>query len=359
MQLQIKNFQAIKDADLIFNPGVNIIVGANSSGKTALLRAFRAAILNNIPTSKINKFLTHGEKEIGIKLTLDEDFTYEYLKSEKNGTIYKVIDNIDQQVETYEKCGNNDLFDYIQEPPFVLRDKALINTHMTSQGMPFPFNLNDVELFKIFEELYNISSSATIFKKLKSLETQANSEVTRTKEEIKTNKDNIELIVEIEDKFDLEKLDNIKARAEKVQAGMIGLEEDIKTARQNNKISKAIKVALEFKKDSEETNNALDKISTLINDSKELHKDIRIVNSNNKIEQINIYKKDFNTDVIEPYKALSSDLKLVKSLENDLKDAEEEIKDLKEEYDNLKEELAKVEVCPLCGQKIEGEHKNG
>ena len=40
------------------------------------------------------------------------------------------------------------------------------------------------------------------------------------------------------DRYDLEKLETLKERAEKVQAGMLGVDDDIKTAAKNNKISK-------------------------------------------------------------------------------------------------------------------------
>jgi len=45
-QLDIINFQSHKDSSLQFAPGVNVIVGATDSGKTAILRALRWLIWN-------------------------------------------------------------------------------------------------------------------------------------------------------------------------------------------------------------------------------------------------------------------------------------------------------------------------
>lgn len=39
--LHIQNFQSHKDTDLIFSPGVNVIVGTSDSGKSAIIRALR------------------------------------------------------------------------------------------------------------------------------------------------------------------------------------------------------------------------------------------------------------------------------------------------------------------------------
>ena len=44
--LVLKNFQSHKSSTLVFNPGVNVIVGSTDSGKTAILRALRLLIEN-------------------------------------------------------------------------------------------------------------------------------------------------------------------------------------------------------------------------------------------------------------------------------------------------------------------------
>jgi putative ATP-dependent endonuclease of OLD family len=43
-QLTIKNFRRITDATLLFQPGLNVIVGPNNIGKTAVVDALRALL---------------------------------------------------------------------------------------------------------------------------------------------------------------------------------------------------------------------------------------------------------------------------------------------------------------------------
>ena len=43
-QLTIKNFRRIIDATLLFQPGLNVIVGPNNIGKTAVVDALRALL---------------------------------------------------------------------------------------------------------------------------------------------------------------------------------------------------------------------------------------------------------------------------------------------------------------------------
>lgn len=43
-QLRIRNFRRIADATLNFRPGLNVIVGPNNIGKTAVVEALRALL---------------------------------------------------------------------------------------------------------------------------------------------------------------------------------------------------------------------------------------------------------------------------------------------------------------------------
>lgn len=54
LRVQIKNYQVIEKADLTFTPGLNIIVGRNSSGKTSLVRAIKGVVSNTISDAEVN-----------------------------------------------------------------------------------------------------------------------------------------------------------------------------------------------------------------------------------------------------------------------------------------------------------------
>lgn len=358
MKLTIENFQSLEGVNkLEFKPGVTIVVGASNSGKTVIFRALRGLILNYISSSKASEYVTHYKDYTKVDLQLDDKNTFSWIKDDKS-TTYKTIDENDN-LQTFEKAGNDDLESICDkagiEFPFVIRDKKLINTHTEKDGMPFPFDLNNVELFKVFEELYNVSSSGVIFKFMKSLETKTNSEIKSTKEDIEETKNKIDKIIDLEDKYDVEKLEELKLRAEKVQAGMIGLDEDIKTAARNNKTSKLIKEFLDAIPYLENADTKLQNAINLYKESKDLQNDIRIINKNNEIEQINVYKKEFDTALIESYNALSVDLKEAIKLNNSLKEIDSEIEELLEEKEHIEEQLAKVDICPLCGNKLRRE----
>ena len=347
-KLTIENFQSIKDKTSIeFIPGVNLIIGPSNSGKTAILRSLIGLILNY--KGKVRKYLTHFQDKIQVDLQLKEDEIYTWVKSEK-GTEY--IINKHGEEEIYKKSGNNNIFDFIPDFPFILRDKKLVNTHTEHDGLPFPFNMNDIELFKMFEDLYNVSSTATIFKFLKKLETQTNSEINTIERDIEINKHRIEAIIELEDHYNLEDLEQKKEIASKLLTNFKDLEEDLIKAKSNNSICKKIKNILEDRPDDE---HDLKIDLDIINEFFKLKEDYIIANNNNKFDNIKLYNKDFEISIIDSYNNLLSDIKILNNLENEVTYLDKEEIDLKSEYEQIKSQLDKIDICPLCGNNLKGE----
>jgi len=68
-QLNISNYQSHKDSELLFDPGVNIIVGESDSGKTAIIRALRWVIWNK-PTG--NSMRSYWGGETSVELFTDD-----------------------------------------------------------------------------------------------------------------------------------------------------------------------------------------------------------------------------------------------------------------------------------------------
>lgn len=97
MEVTLKNVGIIKDAELEFKKGLNLIIGASSSGKSTLLRAIRAMMDNSFSDSHI----THGEKKLVIQIK-DGENTASYIRDLSNATCksaYKINQNV------YTKVG--------------------------------------------------------------------------------------------------------------------------------------------------------------------------------------------------------------------------------------------------------------
>lgn len=67
-RLQIKNFQTHTRMDVVFDKGVNSIVGPSDSGKSAILRALLWVLFN---TPSGDTFRTHDTKKTAVQVTID------------------------------------------------------------------------------------------------------------------------------------------------------------------------------------------------------------------------------------------------------------------------------------------------
>lgn len=64
-RLYIKNFKSIKELDLDFTPGKNVIVGKNNSGKSNILRAINLVLGENSPTWSKSENITENDFHLG------------------------------------------------------------------------------------------------------------------------------------------------------------------------------------------------------------------------------------------------------------------------------------------------------
>ena len=101
MELELQNVGIIKEAHLEFIQGLNLIVGASSSGKSTLLRAIRSMVDNSFSDSNIS----YGEKKMFIKMIYN-GHTAIYVRDLDNTqrkSAYKIDDTV------YTKLGRSSL----------------------------------------------------------------------------------------------------------------------------------------------------------------------------------------------------------------------------------------------------------
>lgn len=99
-QVKIRNYQRIRKADLVFGPGLNVIVGPSNTGKTACLRSILTAVFNLHKDSHV----TMGEDQsaVGIRYNGHEVIWKRNIKSASKSS-YKIDGAI------YTKVGKGQL----------------------------------------------------------------------------------------------------------------------------------------------------------------------------------------------------------------------------------------------------------
>ncbi|KKN83897.1 hypothetical protein LCGC14_0295500 [marine sediment metagenome] len=92
--IHIQSFQSIKDATIEMGRLV-VLVGPGDAGKSAILRAFRAACLNDGNDEDIR----HGEKRTQVTLTFEDGTVIEWSKTKSKGGEYRAFG------QDYSKTG--------------------------------------------------------------------------------------------------------------------------------------------------------------------------------------------------------------------------------------------------------------
>jgi len=98
--IKIKNFQSHKNTKLDFDPGVNIIIGESSKGKSSIIRALNW-VISNKPTG--DRFRSHWGGDTSVSVDIDNQKTIIREKGKKN--IYCVDNKESKQTDVFEGFG--------------------------------------------------------------------------------------------------------------------------------------------------------------------------------------------------------------------------------------------------------------
>ena len=88
--IEIQNYQSHKETKLEFSPGVNVIVGATDSGKSAIIKALRWVITNR-PTGDSFRSSWGGDTEVKVETIGEYLYDVTRAKTDK-GNLYKLND---------------------------------------------------------------------------------------------------------------------------------------------------------------------------------------------------------------------------------------------------------------------------
>ena len=363
LKLGIRNFQIISKADLEFEKGINIIVGASGNGKSSILRAIRTLLLNS---SGSQKFIKHDTDSTLITVEYNNN-VIEWKRTQKNSE-YTI------NGEKYSKLGTSNLSKVLQDNGFVIDDKNDILNLEGAWQVLFPYDKSDAELFKLFENIFCVSDSGKIFQTFKVQEDKLNKELQESNDSLSKNKLKIEAIESIENKVDVNKLKEYKITLSNLNNGYSNLAKDISSVKSisayvnllsenlsiiNFNLSnldtykstledyEKIKVVIKYIRllKSSDTKVKIFSLNNLDNYSN-LYKDIKFIESANKYPVVESSNKVFNKSLIENYSSISKDIKTIKQLEKYplLPDSDKKIFDLDNLscYTDIKKKIEKV-----------------
>ena len=291
LKIDVKNFQIIKDASFCFPAGtVSLVVGASGNGKTSLLRAVRTLLLN---TSGSQKFIRHGTEEAEVKMSYGGHSVI--WKRTQSGAKY-TIDGSD-----YSKLGTKNILDYLPDNGFVIDQNNSILNLEGAWDVLFPFNKSDAELFKLFENIFCVSDSGTIFQAFKMEDNRLSKELEDCEKEIEKNSTKIKAIEDLQNKVDINKLKKYKEK-------YANLSNDYAEISKNLVVLNSIKKYLSVVKPGKVVIFNLDKMR----EYETLNKDIKVLESVNKYPVVDSSVIIFNLDKVITYEKLYKDIHIIK-----------------------------------------------
>ena len=334
MKVTVDNLQKITHGEFEFPVGLTIIVGRNGSGKTALFRGIDGLLTNKSGTAG---YIQHGKTDC--RVTIENNGNSVTWVRKKGSSEY--IDN--NTGKNYPKASKLDSRD-IADLGFYFDHKGkVVNIH-DEWSVLFPFGESDSEMFKLFEDIFGISCSATIVDELKKDEAVCKNDITQINEECDKNK---KLIEDIEKEYELidterciELGKNIKNFSELVNS----IEEDLPEYKHSKEISKRVVPNV----------HALDELPLFLNNShnacEAIEKDLILYKQSLSCKNINIPELNLTLFSI---KEIEIPLSEYKSLKADVEQQDNIIQQLLIKEKDLQDELSKIKVCPTCGRPIE------
>lgn len=161
--IEIENFQSLKDVNLSLVQGINIITGRTNQGKSAIIRAIDAAIFNNGSDEQIKT----GESSFKIRLN-----------NQKHNLVFQRNNNVQNEKTTYifdngepqKKVGKTQLPEVIKNFNITevnLKNNTKIKLNFWNQNdKPFLMDKSSQQLY----EFFTISSCQKYFEVLKKMD---------------------------------------------------------------------------------------------------------------------------------------------------------------------------------------------
>lgn len=176
-----KNFQSHKLSKLEFFPGINVVTGPNTSGKTSLVRSLRTLFFN-LRASR--SFINHNASSMQVGVSWRGNKVV-YKKNRSGASGYQI------NGKEFTRLGGKTLFDFLPSFPALSSGLNL----QDEWSVLFPFGFTPTELYGFYEEFICEYDLSRVFVEIKEEEKALKEKVVQ-KESVIDFVDNVILKVE-------------------------------------------------------------------------------------------------------------------------------------------------------------------
>lgn len=171
MKVITKDFQILSGINTFeFNKGINLIIGSNASGKSSLFYAIENCLTNPNGVSDCINYDAH-ETQVTIE------------NNEQSVTWTRTLDSCSYKNnitgKNFVKASKLDCRDIADLGFYYDKKDNVVNIH-NEWSILFPFGESDSDMFRLFEDIFNISCSFLIIDEMKKDEQSVKSNMTQT-----------------------------------------------------------------------------------------------------------------------------------------------------------------------------------
>ena len=346
MEIRLHNACSIRDFTLSLEPGkIYIISGGNNSGKSSLFYSLSSALLNSKETKcYINNEALKEDKNATMEVELVDDNGSSYIYQRTPSSAKYFIDG-----KEYKKLGRGNLFDLIERQiPGLLydptADKKIVNIQGEENNL-FPFNMSEGEQFKLFEKIFNISSTTDILRSMKLDEDDIDHKIEDNTRQITDNTTKKNVYTNLVNTI---KSEDIQRYTDYFTTNLNIL------SNQYNDINLCNTLIISYN-NTQQLKNKQQGL-TITEQHRDIEKDFlkacKLAADIQATQDLKNTKRVFN---VSDYNELNSDVLKVQSLEIDYNNYCKELLDLDVELQSIRKQLSTVEICPVCGKPLEGD----
>lgn len=332
MQIKLKNFQSIEEAELEFPTGVTLIQGPSASGKTAILRAFKACVSNPNGTGH---YVKHGAKNAQVELTLGDDtLTWERTKSTTN-YYYK-----DQE---YQKASKAQASDFCSLGVAYNHRGDILNIS-DEWSLLFPFAESDTELFKLFEKVFGLGNTAKVIDTCKADINAITKDILDNESLQKACESKIATIKKHLPNFQKNPSEIVKQVLVQKNKNLSELELDLSQVKLLSGINRP-----KFE------NFSIESLLVASNELNSLEADADLVKKLQKLPEkcFEAFSSKKLSSKLSENETLIDDLNLAVGLSKQIEEQQKVLEQCERDRGILNAELSSVDICPLCGSHLE------
>ena len=330
MKVITKDFQILQGEHTFeFPVGITVIQGKTGSGKTTLFYAIEDCLVN---PSGVDDAINWDAKQASVTIENNNN-KVTWIKTQTS-SIYK-NELTEQEFVKASKLDSSNIADL----GFYIKDGDVLNIQ-GEWNLLFPFALKDTEMFRLFEDIFNISCSFNIIDDYKKEEQGVKSQINQITSQINNITQNVNTIDEILSKVDNTKIDyyinNLNTKKQLVDE----LTMDFDNLSKNSKY-KNIKVPDMY--DTSKMINFGNCYNQLIVDYNNYlvnHKRLDIVLPD---------AQEFNF----PDNTIAADYQIYCNNKQLLENYNKQLQTLTSEYKETEQKLKSIKVCPTCGRPLE------